>query len=182
MKKNFLISIIFFQFIFFNLIATPPSHYMPLTVDITINPDKEVYYPGDIIEVNFHAYFNNEILEEGKKYLLRNTFAKGGKCYKSKKINRGTKKINIEHVEVIPISQDSLIYFENIDDEYKGSFKFKVLNETNDITIIFKSYGLGSKYYEGRRMGGCLKIGENKIYYYESKRYIKQNKTKMRRK
>jgi len=181
MKKSFLISIIFFQFIFFNLMATPPSHYMPLTVDITINPDKEVYYPGDVIEVNFHAYFNKEILEEGKKYLLRHWFSKGRKLYRSKNINRGTKKIRFEVAEVIETSYlDTLIYFKNVNEEYTGNFKLKIQTECDEIVLTFDTFGLGSKYYEGRRMGGCFKIGEKKIYYYESKNYKKQNKTEMK--
>ncbi len=181
MKKNFLISIIFFQFFFFNLIATPQSHYILLTVDITINPDKEVYYNGDIIEVNFHAYFNNEIIKEGKKYLLRHWYSKGRKLYRSKKINKGTKKIRFEVAEVIETSYlDTLIYFKNVNEEYTGNFKLKILTECDEIVLTFDTFGLGSWYYEGRRRGGCLKIGENKIYYYENKSYRKWNKTEMK--
>ena len=47
------------------------QHYMPLTVGITMTPDKEVYHPGDVIEVNFHAYFNDEIIEKDKDCLIK---------------------------------------------------------------------------------------------------------------
>ena len=153
---------------------------MPLTVDITMTPDKEIYYPGDIIEVCFHAYFNDEIKEEGKEYLLRHNYYKGRKISTKMKGKRN-KSIETEFAEVIETSYEkTLIYFKNKDDEYSGSFKIKILTEVKSVAIVFRAFGLGEKYFKnGKRMGGSLKIEGNIIYYYESKNYAKHNKMKI---
>ena len=175
--------ILMFLFVLFlfslSTLSGKPQHYMPLTVDITITPDKEVYFPGDIIEVNFHAYFNDEIKEKGKEYLLRNNYYKGRKLSAKMKGKRN-KSIETEFAEIIETSyENTLVYFKNEDEEYRGSFKMKILTEVKNVVIVFRAFGLGEKYYDGKRRGAYLKIGGEKIYYYESKHYSKQNKKKI---
>ena len=176
--------ILMFLFVLFlfgiSTLSGKTQHYMPLTVEITITPDKEIYYPGDIIEVNFHAYFYDEITEEGKEYLLRHFYYQGKKLSAKIKGKRN-KSIETEFAEIIETSyENTLVYFKNKDEEYRGSFKMKILTEVKTVGIGFRAFGLGEKYFDnGKRMGGSLKIGGDKIYYYESKGYSKQNKKKI---
>jgi hypothetical protein len=151
---------------------------MPLTVDVTMTPDKEAYNPGDIIEVSLHAYFNNEIKEEGKEYLLWCPYKNGWKVFYNKTINKVKRKVKI--LEVIESSiSDTLIYFKNVNEEYNANFKIKILSNIEQVMLYTSAYGLGRKIYNGRQMGGYLKTSKGKIYYYESRSYKKQNKMRI---
>ena len=178
MKNNIMFLFVIFLFCTSTLFGGS-QHYMPLTVDITITPDKEVYHPGDIIEVNFHAYFNDEIIEKDKEYLLKHFYYQGKKMSKKMKDTR-EKLIKTEFAEVIETSyEDTLVYFKNKNDEYRGNFKLKILTEVKSVVVGFQTFGLEEKFYDGKRMGGSLKIGKDEIYYYENKDYLKHNKTKI---
>ena len=179
MKKSTL-QIMLLLFICFSNVFCWAQWSVPINVEFTISPNKEVSYPGDEINVNVHAYFDRELLEieKGKEFLIIGRFTEG--C--SIQTTKPRMKSNLSDWSHVYISEstfsDTLIYMHDPSEEVRGSFKIEVQEDFRGLHLRAVGYTLGKEFFNDKLISNSLMIkGENT--HYIGNRFYRGGKTRL---
>ncbi|MDO9576374.1 MAG: hypothetical protein Q7J16_00640 [Candidatus Cloacimonadales bacterium] len=143
-----------------------PGGKVPLNLEFSVSPIKDVYHPGDVITVDVYAYFFRELYEDeqNKEFLIIGKFTVGSiiHAFKSKPNNSVDKSI-------LTITEstfsDTLIYLHDTSEEVRGSFKIVVQKEFVQLRLKASSYVLGEEYFNDKLISSSIIINGVKTHY-----------------
>ena len=144
-----------------------PGGRVPINLEFSVTPFKDIYNPGDILTVDVYAYFFRELheFEENKEILIIGHFTEGS-LIQAFKIKPKSNRTDWLHVEVSESTfSDTLIYVYNTSDEIHGSFKILVKEKFSNLQLRAVSYVLGEEYFNNKLISPSIIINGIKKHY-----------------